>query len=176
MSRAKRVIKYWCAILCGISFVVLFFSLEETNFDRERGSGMSSPISSANNSEDPSWITQSAAAEKTNDENDTKDPSTKTITPIAIPQRTKSYPQKLKVFGRMSPKDPSRLPKMAFEPLSLFSFPVIVYAGFSYGSNLIWFNVLNGTASLILSGKPYGFSSSMVGLSYLSPLLGAVLG
>ena len=91
-------------------------------------------------------------------------------------QQAKSYPQKLKIYDRASLKHPGRLRMMVFQPLILLSFPVILYAGFSYGSNLIWFNVLNGTASLILSGKPYGFSSSMVGLSYLSPLLGAVLG
>ena len=61
-------------------------------------------------------------------------------------------------------------------PLVFLTFPVIFYAGFSYGSNLVWFNVLNATASLILSGSPYNFSSSMVGLAYLSPLIGVVVG
>lgn len=61
-------------------------------------------------------------------------------------------------------------------PLIFLTFPVIFYAGFSYGSNLVWFNVLNATASLILSGSPYRFSSSMVGLAYLSPLIGVLFG
>ena len=65
---------------------------------------------------------------------------------------------------------------MMLRPLILLSFPVILYSGFSYGSNLVWFNVLNATASLILSGKPYDFRSSMVGLSYLSPLIGVFVG
>ena len=39
----------------------------------------------------------------------------------------------------------------------------------------VWFNVLNGTASLVLGGQ-YGFSSSMVGLSYVGPLIGVFLG
>lgn len=60
-------------------------------------------------------------------------------------------------------------------PLIFLSFPVIFYAGFSYGSNLVWFNVLNATASLILGGT-YDFSASMVGLSYVSPLIGVALG
>lgn len=64
---------------------------------------------------------------------------------------------------------------MILRPLSFLTSPVIVYAGISYGSTIVWFNVLNGTASLILSKKPYEFSSSMVGLSYLSPLLGVLL-
>ena len=61
-------------------------------------------------------------------------------------------------------------------PLILLSFPVILYAGFSYGSNLVWFNVLNGTASSFLSSPPYNFRPSLVGLSYVSPLIGVLLG
>lgn len=80
------------------------------------------------------------------------------------------------MFDTKSLHKPNRLLEMAYRPLIFLTFPVIFYAGFSYGSNLVWFNVLNGTASLILSQKPYGFSSSMVGLAYLSPLLGAALG
>lgn len=59
-------------------------------------------------------------------------------------------------------------------PLIFLTFPVIFYAGFSYGSNLVWFNVLNATSSLILGGT-YGFSASMVGVSYVSPLIGVAL-
>lgn len=50
------------------------------------------------------------------------------------------------------------------------------YGRFSYGSYLIWFNVLNATASLILGSAPYNFRSSMVGLSYLACCLGVICG
>ena len=90
--------------------------------------------------------------------------------------RKKSFYQKLKIFDKQELRYPNRLKEMILRPIIFLTFPVIFYAGFSYGSNLVWFNVLNGTASLILSGKPYGFSSSIVGLAYLSPLIGMVLG
>ena len=64
---------------------------------------------------------------------------------------------------------------MIHRPLIYLTFPVIAYAGFSYGSNLVWFNVFNGTASLILSGPPYSFPPSTVGLFYISPLVGVTL-
>ena len=64
---------------------------------------------------------------------------------------------------------------MIKRPLLFATFPVIFYAGFSYGSNLVWFNVLNATASLILSST-YSFSASMVGVAYVSPLIGVALG
>lgn len=73
-----------------------------------------------------------------------------------------------------------RLPSTSREPLTrplvFLTFPVIFYSGFSYDSNLVWFNVLNGTASLILGGKPYNFAASAVGLSYVSPLIGVIIG
>lgn len=90
--------------------------------------------------------------------------------------RRKSFYQKLKVFDKQELRYPNRLKDMVLRPIIFLSFPVIFYAGFSYGSSLVWFNVLNGTASLILSAKPYGFSSSTVGLAYLSPLIGMTLG
>ena len=63
-----------------------------------------------------------------------------------------------------------------FRILEFFRWPIVCYAGFSYGSYLIWFNVLNATASLVLSDSPYNFSSSAVGLSYLSCCVGVVVG
>lgn len=85
---------------------------------------------------------------------------------------TKSCAQRLKLFERGALNYPNRMGGMIIRPLIFLLFPVISYSGFCYGTNLVWFNVLNGTASLILSKPPYGFSSSMVGLSYLSPLIG----
>lgn len=90
--------------------------------------------------------------------------------------KKKSYLDKLKILNRQELQYPNRMKGMILRPLIFLSFPVISYAGFSYGSNLIWFNVLNGTASLILSKEPYGFSSSTVGLAYISPLIGVTLG
>ena len=65
---------------------------------------------------------------------------------------------------------------MALRPITLFSFPVIVWAGFSYGSTVVWFNVMNGTTSLILSAPPYNFSPAIIGLTYVSCLIGVCLG
>ena len=89
--------------------------------------------------------------------------------------RRKPFYHRLKLFDKQQLQYPNRLKDMILRPLIFLSFPVISYAGFSYGSSLVWFNVLNGTTSLILSEKPYGFSSSTVGLAYFSPLIGMTL-
>lgn len=60
-------------------------------------------------------------------------------------------------------------------PLDLPHIPSGRLRWLHYGANLIWFNVLNATAPLIFSSPPYSFSPSMVGLTYLSPLLAVLL-
>ena len=89
--------------------------------------------------------------------------------------QTKSFVSKLKVFDTKELQYPNHLRRMFLRPLIFLTFPLIFYSGFMYGSNLIWFNVLNGTASLILSDPPYGFSASIVGVCYVSPLIGVIL-
>lgn len=90
--------------------------------------------------------------------------------------RPKSFLGRMKLFELKNVTDGPRMTGMFLRPLIYFSFPVIFFSGFMYGSILVWFNVLNGTSSLILSGEPYNFRSSMVGLSYLSCLIGVFIG
>ncbi|KAH9845212.1 Major Facilitator Superfamily, partial [Teratosphaeria destructans] len=72
------------------------------------------------------------------------------------------------------PTAPTASPTARSSPLRFLTWPLILYTGFSYGSYLIWFNVLNGTTSIILSSPPYNFSTGIVGLTYLSCLLGVI--
>ncbi|KAH3900728.1 related to transporter protein HOL1 [Saccharomycodes ludwigii] len=60
-------------------------------------------------------------------------------------------------------------------PFYMARFPVILWAGFLYGSSLVWFNVLNATEALILGGDPYNFKTSMCGLAYISPTIFSVI-
>ena len=80
--------------------------------------------------------------------------------------KRKSYLDKLKIWQSSDINKPNHLVGMVSRPLIFLTFPVIAYAGFSYGSNLVWFNVLNGTASLILGGKPYDFPAWAVGQAW----------
>jgi peptidoglycan/LPS O-acetylase OafA/YrhL len=63
----------------------------------------------------------------------------------------------------------------ALQSLKLLSWPVVFYAGFSYGTYLIFFNILNATSSIILGGSPYNFSPALVGLAYVACLIGVVV-
>ncbi|KAK5126229.1 hypothetical protein LTR85_010464 [Meristemomyces frigidus] len=154
------------AIFCGASFLFLFFFMEETNYDRKTvGIIQRGPSASA----EPK--AELPLSEKTADATDS--PDSGSMEAGATQYKKKSFVQKLSL------KDQSRkqrMPYRAWLSLRLVSWPVIFYAGFSYGSYLIWFNVLNGTASIILGGAPYNFSSGIVGLSYLACLLGVGAG
>ena len=89
---------------------------------------------------------------------------------------SKNYCKKLRLFDKQELQYPNRLKDMIIRPLVFLTFPVISYAGFSYGSNIVWFNVLNGTTSLILSADPYRFGSSIIGLAYIAPFIGMTIG
>lgn len=159
---------YWCAIFCGIGFVFLFFFMEETNYFRNTvGTPSSTPGTST-----PTPTSPQDARKATSESNIALESG---ISPGLPPKPRKTYLNKLKLFQSADLHKPNELKGMALRPLIFLSFPVIFYAGFSYGSNLVWFNVLNATSSLILSGT-YNFSASMVGLSYISPLVGVAIG
>lgn len=160
---------YWPAIFLAVLFVFLFFALEETNYNRK-----TSGIVNNNDTDSPppeSASSDIADAEKSALGKESSSTSSHAVG-SAVPA-PKTYAQRLSLWN---PNPGSNMLKRALTSLSYLSWPVIFYAGFSYGSYLIWFNVLNATASIILGGPPYNFAASMVGLSYLSCFIGVIVG
>ena len=49
----------------------------------------------------------------------------------------KTYIEKLALFQKSDLRQPNRLAGMMLRPLIFLSFPIVLYAGFSYGSNLV---------------------------------------
>jgi MFS family permease len=139
--------------------VFIFFFMEETNFVRH-------PASTPPELHSP---TEASDAEKSTSID------IRGHTPPSQNYQRRTYLDKIKIFQPADLRKPNELKGMITRPLIFATFPVIFYAGFSYGSSLIWFNVLNATASLILGGT-YNFSASMVGVAYVSPLIGVALG
>lgn len=154
-----RWVQYWCAIFCGIGFVICFFFMEETNYDRAPLEMKISPVQTPG---DVSPVGEKSDLEKSANADVT---TSQPVDPIPIESyQPKTYLQKLKLLDKPRP---FRVGRMMVRPLIFVTFPVIAYAGFSYGSNLVWFNVLNGTTSLILAGPPYNFSVSPAQVIYL---------
>lgn len=180
-SMGYKWVFYFPAIFCGAAFLFLFFFMEETNYDR-RSIGVvegDSPTRSTEQLSTEKPATPDAEKEKSTSGDPEKEtpatasPAPEPAAPVEMYGKEKTFWQKLSVI------DASRKQLMPYRillSLKLVSWPVVFYAGFSYGSYLIWFNVLNATASVLLGGAPYNFSSSMVGLSYLSCMIGVAGG
>lgn len=160
---------YWCAIFCAIGFVFCFFFMEETNYYRGEHS-----IASPMGAQTPK-IANDSGLVTPDEKHPVIEPATTEEGTGTIMYKRKTYMDKIKPFAAGTFSRPNRLAGMVMRPLIFLSFPVIFYAGFCYGSNLVWFNVLNATASLILGGAPYDFAASMVGVSYVSPLIGVAI-
>ncbi|OCT48505.1 MFS transporter [Cladophialophora carrionii] len=158
---------YWPTIFLVVGLGWCFFFLEESNYKR----ATVGIVETTSGSQSPTSVTM---AEKSGE----KLPEV-TNEPASVESGTITYGTSKTYLQRLSLWQPSKgenmLPR-AIRSLKYLGWPVIFYAGFSYGSYLIWFNVLNATASIILGGSPYNFKASMVGLSYLSTCIGVCVG
>jgi MFS family permease len=164
---------WWCAIGMGVAFVYCFFLMEETNYDRHiiqstlnAGSG-----SSSEDVVEPGAAADEKSAEKRTAGKEQVNAELGEVTAVTYPRKT--YWQKLGVIDK---KRHNRLLDIMWSPFKFFRFPVVVWAGFMYGTNgLVWPGILNATASPLYT-KTYGFNSTDVGFAYFGAVVGMVLG
>jgi MFS family permease len=163
-------------IICGVIFIILFFFMEETIYFRDTSlESVSVEMQSINDCLTESERNKQIVSEKST----TGHPDT--AQRVEVPttsQRSTTRRSKYKLFrplpGRPSNRD---MLHMIYRPLlMIFKFPTVAWTGFLYGINLAWYNVLNGTASPVLTGEPYGWSAAQVGCVYAGPIIGAILG
>jgi hypothetical protein len=119
---------YWCAIFLAIGFIFCFFFMEETNYDRAPIEMVKSPSKTVKEDTLSKSVDPEKAAETANLDV-SHDISTEHTT-----YKPKTYLQKLALLDR---KRPFHLFRMMYRPRLFFSLPSVVYAGFSYGSNLV---------------------------------------
>jgi MFS family permease len=164
---------WWCAIGMGVAFVYCFFLMEETNYDRPATT--STTLSSSNSSSSVDAV--SPSSEKTaldGGEKALSMPAESDTTTGQVIYPRKTYMQKLSLFG--DKKRPNRILDIMWSPFKFFRFPVVVWAGFMYGTNaLVWPGILNATASPTYTGT-YGFDSNEVGFAYFGAVVGMVVG
>ncbi|KAL1878112.1 hypothetical protein VTK73DRAFT_8073 [Phialemonium thermophilum] len=182
---------YWCAIFSGVAFLIIFFFMEETNFDRRKYQNLEQaaggePVKniSANHDESPS-NPESSDGHQAGDAKEENIPDkplavcvshrSEQSTPFDQNLRTKSYAARLKPIESHGFKTKNHVLRLMGRPILLLTFPVIAYAGFLYGCNIVWLSVLNATESMVLSNPPYSMSTSIVGLTFIAPLIGTTL-
>lgn len=156
--------------------MLLFFLMEETNYQRPPLLGIE-PETTVHDKQVLS--SETAFKEPTNSGTQLSAKSTRPSdeVPEEVERKSQvSYWKKLRLIRSEDLRKRNQLKGLVLRPIIFLSFPVILFCGFMYGAIVCYFNVLNGTASLILSASPYNFSSSMVGLSYLSCVIGVFCG
>ncbi|VTO92513.1 unnamed protein product [Fusarium graminearum] len=157
---------HWPAIFLSAVFVFLFLFMEETNYIRVARDINRPQIETSRASDENTSKTGEKEAEGGNREVKEADEAAQEYA------KPKTFLQKMSLWN---PSPGQSMARHAGRSIEYLSWPVIFFAGFSYGSYLIWFNVLNATASIVLSSPGYGFKPSMVGLSYLSCCLGTII-
>jgi MFS family permease len=87
----------------------------------------------------------------------------------------KSFLQSLAPYhGRLS-KD--KWLKVAIRPFILFAYPAVLWSAMVYALSVGWLIVLSESVSVVYKNRAsYNFSSLQVGLVYVSPLIGGILG
>lgn len=172
-------VMWWCSILGAVCFVILFFAMEETSYTRriqdearlESEGGYGEEACEDNHEE----IHESDNGENMGEKDDKlkipSDSSSQSIVEGSISWPRTSYRQKISLTRGFKPK--FLLHYYMLMPFRMALFPVVLWAGFLYGTSLVWFNVLNATEAMVLSAPPYNFSSTLCGLAYVSPLIGS---
>ncbi|OAA64736.1 Major facilitator superfamily domain, general substrate transporter [Niveomyces insectorum RCEF 264] len=157
---------YFGAIVLGVCGVIMIFFMEDTIYFRHTAEG------------DESDSEKSGAAQITESDSGgngggaDKSPATAAVSSSSFPP-PRTYVQKLNLATRLPGRPTVRqtLQKSWRALVILVTFPNITWAGLLYGTNLSWYNVMNGTMSTILGGAPYFFAADMVGVAYLSPFI-----
>ncbi|KAF3993252.1 hypothetical protein FT663_00526 [Candidozyma haemuli var. vulneris] len=71
---------------------------------------------------------------------------------------------------------PDKWWQVALRPFFLYLYPSVLYGSLVYSMAVVWLIVISETVSEIFKGEEYGYSSQTVGLFYLGPFIGGVLG
>ncbi|ONH70185.1 Protein HOL1 [Cyberlindnera fabianii] len=175
-------VMYLCAIWGAIAFVFLYFFMEETNYNRViNPKKMLETITSVEMvSNTPDLVTDEenkikailsnqTIQERLQDNNEAYADVSSADDVNYGEKSTKTFKDKLSLTSGF--KDRFLLPHFLLGPFRMATFPSVLWAGFIYGSSLVWFNLLNATEATILGGAPYYFSPAMCGLAYISPAI-----
>ena len=161
------------AIFAAGAFVILFFGMEETMYFRHVTEGVQPAAHSpADQNAKQMHLDEKDGNVLGSSADSNEEP---VIYPYPAPRSLKSKLMPfVKVPGRPSIK---QMFYMMVRPLVIIvKFPCVAWAGFIYGINLSWYQVMNGTTSPVLSAAPYEWRSAYIGCIYAGPIVGGVFG
>lgn len=163
---------YIAIIFDAVCFIAMCFLVEETNYERK-------------------YVIDTVAATEQKLTNKTVENgiTIKTVTSgndhlanqasVIISHEEQHYPSTKSYWQRLSLTGGVRKENHFFDYIMMivymFQFPPVLWSGFLYGASLFFYSIINTTETIILSGDPYNFSTSMLGLAYLSPVIFVLL-
>ncbi|KAJ1322980.1 MFS transporter [Microdochium nivale] len=177
-----RWVQHWGAILLAFNFVFSFFLQEESMYFRNTVEAETQESDAAVKVDQVKAVVNKTSGHG-DDEKHAPALAERSSSPQSSADHTAAVPAQPKpmwkriTFYTKSELTMSQALTVAWRPvLILFQFPNILWAGFQYGFTNAWYSVYNATASMILTAAPFNFTASMVGVTYLAPLLGAAIG
>ncbi|KAK7208161.1 major facilitator superfamily protein [Myxozyma melibiosi] len=170
-SMGWKWVMYWCAILSAVACVLCFFFMEETIYYRETSFEATSDDYSSDHS---TAVDESLSIELTKEAKSAAAPAPAPTQQSFAPRR--SYLQSLALY-RVIPEKPNEFFRIIIRPFIVSAkLPLVVWVGVYHGVAVCAFSSMNATASVVLTAAPYNFSSSQVGLTYISPFIGCLIG
>lgn len=162
-------------IFDAVCLIAMFFLIEETNYEREPS--LEGEITESEGIQ----LASTTFPDKNEVINCTVSPDTNFDKHMstAISNHEIEYPAGKGYWARLSLLSGAQKKNHIFDYilmiLHMFRFPPILWSGFLYGVSLFFYSIINTTESIILSAPPYNFSTSMLGLAYLSPVIFVLL-
>lgn len=86
----------------------------------------------------------------------------------------KTWAQQLGVFNGRLTSTPYW--KIMLRPFVLYAYPAIAYSTIVYSLSVVWLIVMSESLSQLFQAAPYGFSPLSIGLLYIAPFIGGILG
>ena len=65
---------------------------------------------------------------------------------------------------------------VALRPFVLYCYPSVLFGSLTYALAVVWLIVISETIGEIFRHPPYGYNQQTVGLFYISPFIGGILG
>ncbi|ODV68002.1 putative transporter, major facilitator superfamily [Hyphopichia burtonii NRRL Y-1933] len=92
----------------------------------------------------------------------------------SIQSTPKSFVQRLSVFSGRHTKDSWWM--VALRPFFLYSYPAVLFGSFIYSFSVVWLIVISEAIASIFEAPGYNYSNQTVGLFYIGPFIGGILG
>lgn len=170
---AWRWVGWWGAIICGMTFVVFLFGLEETSFDRDAFQGQRPVPTLA--PPDESKMAEKAVHEP------------RESSPInSLPNEGLDIPEKRKpYFKRIALITPSpemvglglkQYVRQLWLNMRVFAFPAVLFSGLQWGAQDAWLSFYLTVQETNWYEPPWNYGDVGVSLMNIPTLIGAIIG